>query len=277
MSKRVFYDEKLYEIESCEFNFPKEILSSNEIAVAEFRFGASCPTSYNFQIFKANNVLLVLSDNKSVILTTPEHKNFQLNKSIYLILREGNYLLSSEFALFIYAFSFSDEVLNLRNSVENPIFKSVNFNPLLVNEWIELMQKSVNPLRYKIAFLDFLLVFNESNSQKPQSINHQDLKQLYAISQKLSADSTTLFNINQCATEAGMSTTKFKTNFKKVFGKTPYIYFLYHKMHYAKKLILYEKKSIAAVSEELGYNNSSNFSKAFKKITSQLPSKILNG
>lgn len=106
------------------------------------------------------------------------------------------------------------------------------------------------------------------------NISIDEIERLYGVRQKLLLSSTNPENIEQMAMTVGMSTTKFKTSFKKLFGQSPYSYFLSERMSKAKDLIINHKKTVAEVSAEFGYNHTSNFTKTFKKYTTELPSKI---
>ena len=71
--------------------------------------------------------------------------------------------------------------------------------------------------------------------------------------------------ITDLARQAAMSTTKFKNLFKSVFGLPVYEYYQQKRMQYAADLLAEEQLAVRQVGEQVGYNNVSNFSAAFKK------------
>lgn len=82
------------------------------------------------------------------------------------------------------------------------------------------------------------------------------------ITQNLSLTSPT---IEQMATMAGMSITKFKVLFKKVFGQSPHQYILEKKFDYAKTLLHSGKYTHTQIAYMLGYNHTSGFTRIYKK------------
>ncbi len=82
--------------------------------------------------------------------------------------------------------------------------------------------------------------------------------------------------ISNLAKISNMSETKFKINFKKVYGASPYEYYQKAKMNQARALLISRKKTIKEVGIHFGYKNLNNFSIAFKKEFGILPSEIFN-
>jgi len=78
--------------------------------------------------------------------------------------------------------------------------------------------------------------------------------------------------IQKLAEIAGMSTSKYKTLFKKIMKDTPHHFFLNEKLLLAKEL-LHEGsfKSIREVALALGYSQSGHFAAAYKKKFNLLP------
>lgn len=69
---------------------------------------------------------------------------------------------------------------------------------------------------------------------------------------------------------------KFYLNrsFKEVFGMSPIHYHQYCRMEKAKNMVLYTSLSIGQIADELGFENLSTFSRAFKHRYSQSPSEV---
>ncbi len=73
-------------------------------------------------------------------------------------------------------------------------------------------------------------------------------------------------SIIDLARMVGINQTKLKSGFKTIFDNTVFGYLQEVRMHQAKKHLLDNQLSVQEISWLLGYNNTSNFSNAFKKI-----------
>lgn len=82
------------------------------------------------------------------------------------------------------------------------------------------------------------------------------------ITQNLSLTSPT---IEQMATMTGMSPSKFKVLFKKVFGQSPHQYILEKKLDYAQTLLRTGNYTHTQIAYMLGYNHTSGFTRIYKK------------
>jgi AraC-like DNA-binding protein len=80
--------------------------------------------------------------------------------------------------------------------------------------------------------------------------------------------------IPELARHAAMSETKFKNQFKKIYDSGPYEYFQKNRMQRARYLLLSRKFSVKETGQQLGFNNLSNFTIAFKKEFGLLPSEV---
>jgi AraC-like DNA-binding protein len=69
---------------------------------------------------------------------------------------------------------------------------------------------------------------------------------------------------------------KLKRQFRQVYGYPIYEYFQKYRMERAKTLLLSGDFSIKEIGYHLGYQNLSNFARAFKKAYNYLPSEVLN-
>jgi AraC-like DNA-binding protein len=126
-------------------------------------------------------------------------------------------------------------------------------------------------LRLTEEFLDNLC--NRGLSEMPASTNQKDFQALinveHLLIQKYNEDFP---SIESLAKAAYMSESKLKTLFKKAYGMAIYQYYQKNRMHKAKELLRARKHSVSQVGVMLGYQNLSNFSVAFKKEFSFLPS-----
>jgi len=76
------------------------------------------------------------------------------------------------------------------------------------------------------------------------------------------------------AARTGMSVSKLKTSFKRVYNTGIYEYYQKNRMQKARSLLLTGQYTVKEVGLQLGYTNLSNFSLAFKKEFGILPSHV---
>jgi AraC-like DNA-binding protein len=81
-------------------------------------------------------------------------------------------------------------------------------------------------------------------------------------------------SIAQLSRTAAMSPSKLKNAFKEAFGLPIYQYFQKHRMNKAKAMLISKKYTVREVSRELGYEQLTNFVKAFQKAFDQNPASI---
>ena len=102
--------------------------------------------------------------------------------------------------------------------------------------------------------------------------NSADIDAIIAIETKLIAGIKEGFpSVEQLAKDAGMSASKLKTLFKKIFGKALFEYFQERRMLKAKAMLLSNHYAVKQAAFELGFKNMSNFTLAFKKQFGTLP------
>ncbi len=102
--------------------------------------------------------------------------------------------------------------------------------------------------------------------------NSVDIDAIIAIETKLAAGIKEDFpSVNQLAKDAGMSASKLKTLFKKIYGKALFEYYQERRMLKAKTMLLSNHYSVKETALELSFKNISNFTLAFKKQFSVLP------
>jgi AraC-like DNA-binding protein len=102
--------------------------------------------------------------------------------------------------------------------------------------------------------------------------NSADIDAIIAIETKLVTSLKEGFpSVNQLAKDAGMSASKLKTLFKKIYGKALFEYFQERRMLKAKAMLLSNHYSVKEAAFDMGFKNISNFTLAFKKQFGSLP------
>lgn len=105
--------------------------------------------------------------------------------------------------------------------------------------------------------------------------NPKDFQALIKVEQLLLNQVATGFpSIQKLAKTALMSESKLKKLFKNAYGMAIYQYYQKNRMHKAKTMLSADKLSVTQVGIQLGYKNMSNFSAAFKKEFSCVPSQF---
>lgn len=82
-------------------------------------------------------------------------------------------------------------------------------------------------------------------------------------------------SINELARMSNMSPTKFKNNFKLLYGKPVYSYFQHQRLNKAREYLVTGKLNVNEIVEAVGFYNMSNFVAAFKKHFDMLPGDVL--
>lgn len=77
--------------------------------------------------------------------------------------------------------------------------------------------------------------------------------------------------VDMLASFCNLSKYYYVRQFKSISGKTPMAYLLVLKMDKASSLLTSTERSIALISDQLGYNNQFYFSQCFKKYTTYTP------
>jgi AraC-like DNA-binding protein len=127
---------------------------------------------------------------------------------------------------------------------------------------------SVNKL---LAMTLPIIAGQQQSRQKPE------VEKLTALVEKLTADySLTAPMLRDAARMTGVSPSKFKTIFRKIYNSSYYQYLLRHKMEKAKELLKDEQHSITSVAYMLGYSSCSHFTRLFRKSFSISPQEYKN-
>lgn len=124
-------------------------------------------------------------------------------------------------------------------------------------------------------FLQNFMV-REKHTGKKMQFKEEELSRLVRAENMLLADfSKVAPTINVLAKACAMSPTKFKNDFKTLYGLPVYEYYQKNRMAYARKLIQHGENSIKQVGMMVGYSNLGHFAAAFKNEYKMLPSEWL--
>lgn len=179
------------------------------------------------------------------------------------------------------------QVLSRFNSLRNTLTHPEPFdaqNRILFDEIFH--PESGSPLHEMIVknrillLLEYFLarIYRKMQQEKevpPRKIKVTDMSKLMEIEALLVSDfSQPPPTILLLAERTGMSVSKLKSAFKRVYGTGIYEYFQKNRMQKARSMLLTGQYNVKEVGTQLGYTNLSNFSLAFKKEFGVLPSQV---
>ncbi len=120
-------------------------------------------------------------------------------------------------------------------------------------------------------------LIRDKHTGKRLQFKEEEIAQLVRAETLLLEDfSKTPPTINQLSRLCTMSPTKFKNDFKALYGLPVYEYYQQHRMAYARSLIQEGEYAIKEVGIMVGYSNLGHFAAAFKKEYAMLPSEWMH-
>jgi AraC-like DNA-binding protein len=159
-----------------------------------------------------------------------------------------------------------------RSEQQQPVF----FETFSIDDYrmvSEIMEKVLNNEWDIIFFKSRVLtlmgevlknIFNKKSTESGRTPVHADL--MMEVEKKLNSIlHEKLPNLKEIAKEFSMSDSTLKRQFKQVYGKAVYEYYLYKKMELAKRMLLEKDMTISQVAYSLGYEKASPFIRVFKK------------
>lgn len=127
---------------------------------------------------------------------------------------------------------------------------------------------------FKVKVLELLLFLSAIRTEEKERRKHYSLSQVKLAKQ---AKKYLLENIDRHVTIEELSNTLFvsktslKNCFKGVYGETIYGFIKNYKMEHSALLLKKTDKSVLEIASEVGYENSSKYSSAFKKLMGLTP------
>lgn len=151
----------------------------------------------------------------------------------------------------------------------NELIKNLNLHPL---------RSAFIRNRVMLILEKFLIQFVTKDHQDKKTIQLKDdeitrlIKAEMLILKDFGASPPTIEMLSKiCA----MSATKFKNDFKTLYGLPVYEYYQKHRMMRARSLILESKYAIKEVGMMVGYTNLGHFAAAFRKEFNILPKELM--
>lgn len=153
-----------------------------------------------------------------------------------------------------------------------------DFDQTLEGKFQQTLETFDDKLECHLRVLEFLKAFFEKTkkhdqSQELEDVHPDDLKAVFKISTLLRNPlNNEVPSLKELAQQANMGVSKFKTTFKKVFGKPPMEYRNRVRMEFANEELVHQRQTPTELSYLLGYSHPSNFTAAYKKYFGKTPS-----
>jgi AraC-like DNA-binding protein len=252
-----------------------------------------CTLHFNELELTENNYLLNETDNPS------KQKEFRAGSSVISSNQDISYVMkaktkSKSIRIILQEswvqknLKINDEVMVLsnyvtKNSISHPNpFDAHNrmlFDEVFLSDPANPMHQMILKNRIMLLLEYFLSKLYRSIKAKEgatvKKLKSSDLNKLMEVESILVRDfSTAPPTISMLAERTGMSVSKLKTAFKKVYGTGIYEYYQKNRMQKARTLLSTGQYNVKEVGLHLGYTNLSNFSLAFKKEFGILPSQV---
>ncbi|HVU98737.1 MAG TPA: AraC family transcriptional regulator [Puia sp.] len=136
---------------------------------------------------------------------------------------------------------------------ENPGLVNSELLVLKIKELILLLLQTHNATTIAELMADLF---------SPREVNLKEVIQLHLFSN---------FSITELAQLAGLSLSSFKRAFQNIYHDTPANYLRTKKIEKAMDLLTQSDLSVSEICFQIGFNDASHFTKAFKKHTKQSP------
>lgn len=91
-------------------------------------------------------------------------------------------------------------------------------------------------------------------------------RQVHRVLERMHAEYSTSFRVEESAHEAGMSVSAFHEHFRAVTGSSPLVYLKQLRLHRARTMMVQSELSAAEAAEQVGYTSQSQFSREYKRM-----------
>ena len=140
-----------------------------------------------------------------------------------------------------------------------------------------LTNENVFLLRLKV--IELFIIFLEENwglQKAKRNFSSEQIKITKSIQKKMISNLVEHVTIKELCKEAHISETIFNECFKFLYQCTPHNFIRHFKMEKAVDYLKKNELSIIEIAQIVGYDNPSNFSRAFKEVIGILPSDYRN-
>jgi AraC-like DNA-binding protein len=215
-------------------------------------------------LINAENYILPLNRMRSVVII--------FNKSV--LLNFLDYEMAEKFTNIYFSFYLKKNYVVPLDAEYRVILQELH-RDLSTHPLINIFTENRILLLLEKFLCNFLL--RDTHSGKRLQFKEEEIAQLVKAENMLLEDfSKVPPTISQLSRFCAMSPTKFKNDFKALYGLPVYEYYQQHRMAYARSLIQEGDYAIKEVGIMVGYSNLGHFAAAFKKEYTMLPSEWMH-
>ncbi len=234
------------------------------------------------KIIVSNSIVYIISGR--VEIQTYDYRKFVVNEGEMLFMPKESYLISDylkngkemEVYLFFFDHTLTSEFvrqMQTKKSTDKSTIAKLSLSNNLLN-YIDALQNvnyenRENMHLLKIKIFELLHLVCESNKDFIYNLQAQEDVEIDIETYMLEHFDKEL-SISDWASLSGQSLSTFNRKFKNTYNLSPKQWLTKHNMALADQA-LREGTSVSACASMFGYNNTSNFIKAFKKIYKKTP------
>jgi len=245
--------------------YPKDVITPN------FYFAIELENTYSWSAVKSGNEIS-LNTEPGDIWINPPNTPFTHNIDVpcnFLIVNISQELMFKSFdgripedLLFLNNYNIQDKVLeNLMSLMLSEVEANGQNGTWFIEHVMKLFANYF--IRHYSNYGDLI------NNVKLSSIISRE--ELTIINDYIDENLSEAISIEDLASELNISKFHFLNEFKKFTGMTPYQHLLNRRIDEAKTRLLDKDKKITTIALELGFSDSSHFSRTFKKVTGTSP------
>lgn len=171
-------------------------------------------------------------------------------------------------------------IKQINENISGPLFQNTNIINSRIYSVIQEIKSCVfEGLSRKIylqskTFELIALLYEGTEKRQGFELSNKDKERLHEAASIIRDNIETPYSIIELAHKVGINQTKLKTGFKSLFGNTVFGYLQDIRMDQAKRYLLDTQLSVHEIGVRVGYQNTSNFSTAFKNTHGYTPSKL---
>ncbi len=146
---------------------------------------------------------------------------------------------------------------------------------LLEIEDESVRKRSEYELMIKVKLLTVLVLLIREYDYVSRAHSYTESAKLGQLSEAmryLDANIAEPLTLEEIAAKANLNKTYFITLFRRLNGVTPWEYITARRIERAEEMLEDRSRSVLDVAVSCGFNNASNFNRAFRKVTGQTPS-----
>ena len=262
--------------------FQLDLLSKKKISIPL----AVDEDSYYIGMIKDGSINVVINNSKNYLLNEYEWVYFKAKnlkfkidendrKNLFLLCIDKDTMKSfiklnnDELNINNYNFLFDNKGLTTEKSSKYLLSLANQIDSSRADHLIGRLELERDVIEWMILF--FSMPEFKITNDKNKSFTKRDIEKFYEIAAYLDVNFCEDISLKKIALNFGISESKLKTTFKKIFSRTIFEYIRDLRFKYAEKLIKDNELSILEIAYEVGYSNPSHFSQAFKDRYGVLP------